>query len=127
MPSLRLTSRAGLWLPPLVYMAVIFYLSSQSAPLPAVTAVVWDKILHLFEYAGLAALLGRAIAGEGLGWPAGFFVAAFLAAAYGATDEYHQLFVPLRSGELRDWLVDVLGACLGAAVVFAFKREASRP
>jgi len=122
MPSLRLTSRVGLWLPPLIYMAVIFYLSSQSAPLPAVTAVVWDKILHLFEYAGLAALFGRALVGEGLGWSASFVVAALLAAAYGATDEYHQLFVPLRSGELRDWLVDVLGASLGAAVVFAFRR-----
>jgi VanZ family protein len=122
MPSLRLTSRVGLWLPPLIYMAIIFYLSSQSAPLPAVTAVVWDKILHLFEYAGLAALFGRALVGEGLGWSASFVVAALLAAAYGATDEYHQLFVPLRSGELRDWLVDVLGASLGAALVFAFKR-----
>jgi VanZ family protein len=103
-------------------MAVIFYLSSQSAPLPAVTAVVWDKILHLFEYAGLAALFGRALLGEGLGWSASFVVAWLLAAAYGATDEYHQLFVPLRSGELRDWIVDVLGASLGAALVSAFKR-----
>jgi len=119
MPSLRLRSRVGLWLPPLIYMAVIFYLSSQSAPLPAVTAVVWDKILHLFEYAGLAALFGRALVGEGLGGSASFVVAALLAAAYGATDEYHQLFVPLRSGESRDWLVDVLGASLGAALVFA--------
>ena len=123
MPRRRLTTRASLWLPPLVYMAVIFYLSSQSAPLPAVTAVVWDKVLHLFEYAGLAALFGRALVGEGLGWSASFVVAALLAAAYGATDEYHQLFVPLRSGELRDWLVDVLGASLGAAVLFAFKRR----
>ena len=123
MPRRRLTTRASLWLPPLVYMAVIFYLSSQSAPLPAVTAVVWDKVLHLFEYAALAALFGRALLGEGLGWAASFVVAALLAAAYGATDEYHQLFVPLRSGELRDWLVDVLGASLGAAVVFAFKRR----
>ena len=123
MPSLRLRSRVALWLPPLIYMAVIFYLSSQSAPLPAVTAVVWDKVLHLFEYAALAALFGRALLGEGLGWAASFVVAALLAAAYGATDEYHQLFVPLRSGELRDWLVDVLGASLGAAVVFAFRRR----
>ena len=123
MPRRGLTTRASLWLPPLVYMAVIFYLSSQSAPLPAVTAVVWDKVLHLFEYAALAALFGRALLGEGLGWAASFVVAALLAAAYGATDEYHQLFVPLRSGELRDWLVDVLGASLGAAVVFAFKRR----
>jgi VanZ family protein len=125
MPRRRLTTRASLWLPPLVYMAVIFYLSSQSAPLPAVTAVVWDKILHIFEYAGLAVLFGRALLGEGLGWAASFVVAALLAAAYGATDEYHQLFVPLRNGDLHDWMVDVIGASLGALI--SVLRAASTP
>jgi VanZ family protein len=110
----RLTTRVSLWLPPVVYMAVIFYLSSQSNPLPQVTAHVWDKLLHAVEYAGLAALLGRALLGEGLGPVTAFAAAALLAAAYGATDEYHQLSVPLRTGDLRDWIVDVIGASLGA-------------
>ena len=110
----RSTSRIGLWLPPVMYMVLIFYLSSQSRPLPQVTAYVWDKFLHAIEYAVLAALFGRALIGEGLGWVASFAAAAVLAAAYGATDEYHQLFVPLRNGDLRDWMVDAAGACLGA-------------
>ena len=114
MPHRRLATRASLWLPPLVYMAVIFYLSSQSDPVPVITARVWDKILHAVEYAGLAVLLGRALLGEGLGALTAFAAAALLAAAYGATDEYHQLFVPLRTGDFHDWMVDAAGACLGA-------------
>src|SRR5205823_8519093 len=58
--------RVLLWLPPLLYMAVIFYLSSQPAPLPALTAHVWDKALHFTEYTVLCALLCRALHGEGL-------------------------------------------------------------
>jgi VanZ family protein len=124
MPDRRLTTRVSLWLPPLVYMALIFYLSSQSNPLPEVTARVWDKILHTIEYAVLAALFARALLGEALGRVASFAAAALLAAAYGATDEYHQLFVPLRNGNLQDWLVDVIGASLGAlaSVVRAARR-----
>ena len=122
----RLTSRVALWLPPLAYMGLIFYLSSQSYPLPEVTAHVWDKLLHAVEYAVLAALLGRALLGEGLGWVTSFAAAALLAAAYGATDEYHQLFVPLRNGDLQDWMVDLAGACLGAlACVLPRRRNPS--
>jgi VanZ family protein len=118
----RLTSRVGLWLPPLAYMALIFYLSSQSNPLPEVTVRVWDKLLHAVEYAVLAALFGRALVGEGQGWVASFAAAALLAAAYGATDEYHQSFVPLRNADVRDWMVDAAGACLGALVCVRAKK-----
>lgn len=56
--------RATLWLPVFVYMALIFHFSSESAPLPALTALVWDKALHLTEYAGLGLLLCRALRGR---------------------------------------------------------------
>ena len=59
--------RATLWVPPLVYMGAIFHLSGESQPLPELTAHVWDKLLHLVEYAGLAVLLFRAVSGEGVG------------------------------------------------------------
>jgi VanZ family protein len=107
-------TRVGLWLPPFAYMALIFYFSSQSDPVPVITAHVWDKALHALEYAGLAALVGRALLGEGLGSLATFLAAVLLTGAYGASDEYHQMFVPLRSADLRDWIADLLGASLGA-------------
>jgi VanZ family protein len=107
-------TRTSLWLPPLAYMALIFYLSAQSDPMRGVTTQVWDKLLHAVEYAALAALFCRALLGEGLGPRATFAAAALLTAAYGASDEYHQMFVPLRNADLQDWIVDCVGGCIGA-------------
>ena len=115
--------RILLWGPPVVYMAAIFHFSSEPAPLPQVTAHVWDKLLHASEYGGLAALFARALAGEGLGWIAAAVLAVVLTSAYGVTDEYHQSFVPTRSSDLRDWSADTLGATLGA---LGFVRVAGR-
>ena len=112
----RLTRRLALWLPPLVYMAVIFGLSSQPNPVPEVTSRVWDKLLHGAEYAALALLFCRALAGEEVAWTMAALAAVLLTSAYGASDEYHQLFVPLRDGNVRDWVADTVGAALGAAV-----------
>jgi VanZ family protein len=97
-------------------MLVVFHLSSESAPLPALTAHVWDKLLHLVEYGGLAALVCRALLGEGLGWLAAVAGAILAASLYGASDEWHQSFVPMREADIRDWMADSLGATAGAVV-----------
>ena len=114
MPSLSLSRRAALWLPPIVYMGVIFHFSSESQPLPALTAHVWDKLLHLIEYGGLGALVCRALLGEGLGWLAAIAGAIVAASLYGASDEWHQSFVPMRDADVRDWVADTLGGSAGA-------------
>ena len=41
---------------------------------------------------------------------------------YAATDEFHQLFVQGRSGELRDILIDSIGALTGILIVMGIKR-----
>jgi VanZ family protein len=105
-----------LWLPPLVYMLLIFHWSSESQPMPVVTAHVWDKLLHFIEYGGLGALYYRALRGEGLGWAGAFAAAAVAAGVYGASDEWHQSFVPLRDSSIRDWFADLLGGAIGAAI-----------
>jgi VanZ family protein len=110
------TKHASLWLPPLIYMAVIFHFSSESNPLPEVTAHVWDKVLHTLEYSGLGLLLCRALAGEGLGRLRAAVIAVALASCWGASDEWHQSFVPLRTPDVRDWLTDNLGAAVGAGL-----------
>ena len=43
MPRPSVSRRAALWLPPLVYVWIVFHLSSESDPLPALTTHVWDK------------------------------------------------------------------------------------
>ena len=107
--------RLLLWGPVLVYMAAIFHFSSQSDPLPAVTAVVWDKALHLTEYAGLGLLLCRALRGEGLGWLQAAALAVAVSSAYGATDEWHQAYVPFRTADRVDWMADTTGGLVGVA------------
>jgi VanZ family protein len=108
--------RISLWGPPLLYMALVFGLSAQSNPLPMLTAHVWDKALHLTEYAMLSALYWRALDGEGCTVRTSTILAVLAASIYGATDEFHQLFVPMRSADVHDWLADSLGALVGVAV-----------
>ena len=75
------------------------------------------KAAHMAEYAALAV-------------PAWLFVSTFeikklwgnilpfvFAAFYAATDEFHQLFVPSRSGQVRDVLIDSVGALLGIVFI----------
>src|SRR4051812_46675236 len=95
----RFSRRAALWVPPLVYMGIIYYLSAQSDPMPRVTAVVWDKLLHFVEYGGLATLFARALLGEGLTVAATIVAAVVLTSAYGASDEIHQSTVPQRQAD----------------------------
>ena len=68
-------------------MALIFHLSSQPDPLPAVTERVWDKALHLGAYAALGLLFFRAFLGEGAAWIAAAALAFAATSAYGASDE----------------------------------------
>jgi VanZ family protein len=111
-----LLHRAWLWLPPLALMALIFQLSSQPDPLPAVTERVWDKALHLGAYAALGLLFFRAFLGEGAGRVAAAALAFGATSAYGASDEWHQLSTPGRQSGLDDWMADTVGGAIGIAI-----------
>ena len=41
---------------------------------------------------------------------------------YAISDEIHQLFVPGRSGQVRDVLIDSAGSLLGIIIVMAFEK-----
>ena len=45
------------------------------------------------------------------------FSAWLTASAYAATDEFHQLFVPGRSGQISDVILDSAGAALGVLLM----------
>lgn len=42
---------------------------------------------------------------------------------YAASDEVHQLFIPGRSGEVRDVLIDTIGSCVGICSYFVIKNK----
>ena len=111
-----------LWGPVVAYMAVIFYVSSEPDVAEVATNLVSDKILHGVEYAVLAVLVVRALLG---GLPrrarGSVIIAAILITiAYGASDEFHQSFVPGRSADWIDLAADAGGACAGAAACWAW-------
>ncbi len=116
-----------LWAPPVIYMLLIFHFSSEPAPLPELTTRVWDKILHAIEYGGLAALFCRAMVGEGVGWLVSVVLALAATSVYGASDEWHQAFVPLRSSEVHDWIADTLGGAVGVAIYSVVGSVFGRP
>jgi VanZ family protein len=108
-------------------MAAIFHFSSESQPLPMLTEHVWDKILHTVEYIGLGVLVFRALCGEGLGLWQSAILTVTIVSAYGASDEWHQSFVPMRSSDVTDWLTDSLAGAIGAAAYVVFQRTRVKP
>jgi VanZ family protein len=106
-----------LWGPVVLQMAVIF--AASSIPdLGALPGGISDKSGHSIGYALLAALLLRALARgrlAGVTWRTAA-AAVLLATLYGASDEFHQMFVPGRSSDRFDVLADFLGAMMGSAI-----------
>ena len=106
------------WFPAIVYVGLIFSLSSiRGNDLPGGFPNL-DKIAHLLEYSLLGLLLGRAIRFTLAGWSrnAAAISTVLLGAAIGVADELYQRHVPGRNSDLRDWIVDV--AAVTAAVLF---------
>jgi VanZ family protein len=110
-------------------MVLIFAASSVSDP-GALPADVSDKTVHLAVYAGLGALVFRALAGGGLrrpGYsPRGAAQAWVVAAAYGASDEWHQAFVPGRTVSAADWVADAAGAAASVVLLVIVARVRAR-
>jgi len=75
------------------------------------------KSAHLAEYFILGALLFRAARGGRGGWRGRWAaVAVALAASVAAVDEWHQLFVPSRTGTAWDVMIDLAGAAAAQLV-----------
>ena len=115
--------------PALLYAGIIFYLSAQSNPLPFLPRALLsqDKLLHVIEYGGFAVLLAWGLSALGLSPARLFALALLLGSAYGASDEFHQYFVPNRECDVFDWAADTVGAGLGAgAAALVLRRRRPR-
>lgn len=76
------------------------------------------KMAHVTAFGILALLVWKAI------WPAkyAYLIAWVIASTYGAIDEWHQTFIPNRSGVLSDVLIDSLGAALALLLLYICRR-----
>ena len=81
---------------------------------------VIGRIAHAGEYAGLTALLYRAVARSGRGRRASL-ISLGLALAYAVFDELYQKFTPGRGFELADVGYDLAGALLSLGLIQVWK------
>lgn len=115
------------WLPLLAWMGIIFWFSSQ--PQPFEMPESWQQELvgkagHVVGYAGLGLLWWRALAAHrSISERRVLALAFFLTVLYAISDEYHQTFVPGRSGSLMDVLIDAAGAGIGLWLLHRWRKR----
>ena len=122
-----------------IWMLVIFLMSSEiagtssarsdeivrtiqsigvNAPADLLTFLV-RKAAHISAYFVLGILLFNLLNEYGLVVKKVIFISIAIAMLYACTDELHQMFIPGRSGEVRDVLIDAAGAAIGVFVCAA--------
>jgi VanZ family protein len=86
------------------------------------------KVGHFTEYAILAALLWRGLRGTfNTADKTILALSAFVvAAAFAASDEFHQSFVPSRTASVHDVMLDCIGALVAVLFCWMFARARSR-
>ena len=136
------------WMPALAWMALIFagstdMLSAEHTSRFIVPFLLWlnpsmsyqtlsaihlfiRKMGHVTEYAILAGLLWRAFRGTfgALSRRTVALCTFVVAAAFAASDEFHQTFTPSRTPSVHDVVIDCTGAVLAIALCFILSRSA---
>lgn len=101
-----------------LYCAAIFILSGIPAErMPDGRFWRFDKLIHAVVYGGLGLLLFRALRMRhpGLGRVGAAAAATLGASLYGASDEWHQSFVPGRHASVLDLIADAAGALIAVS------------
>lgn len=130
----------------ILWMGMIFYFSNQSAIdsgslstgiIRKVLEVVdiskkfdpsgldhlFRKSAHFFVYFILGILVLKALKQSGLGGHRVLIIALIICVLYAISDEFHQTFVPGRSGEIWDVVIDSLGSLLGIILYYYIDKK----
>lgn len=112
-----------LWLPVIAWVTLIFLFSANPNPyklLPDAIEGTWDTFIgitmHFIEYTILAFLLSRALYHHQTTTRKNLLIIILLTMLYALTDEIHQLFVPGRTFQIFDLLIDLLGSITGILI-----------
>ena len=120
-------STIKLRLPVALYTGVIFWLSSESRPIPGIeTFPQIDKVCHFLEYIPLGFLWVRALRHsleekgkqetKKIPWGKICFWTFVAASGTGILDEWYQGSIPGKETDLFDWAADFGGIALGQAL-----------
>lgn len=113
--KIRVRTLSYYWLPVVIYCGLIFVQSSHPMPETIPHWPLKDKLLHFVAYAVLGALCFRALKQGPWEHRRRWIMlwSVLFAGLYGASDEWHQSYVPSRSAELGDLVADFCGAVCG--------------
>ncbi len=104
------------FLPILIWTGFIFLLSNQPT-LPGPELFTWDyvykKSAHMFVYFVLFLLFYRALRMNKVTVVNASFLALAFTFTYALSDEFHQTFIPGRTGTIKDLGYDSLGMFIG--------------
>jgi len=118
---------AGRWLPVAGWMAFIYALSAQpSFPDLGLSDSAKDATevaVHFGLYAMLGFLVSRTVALNGDRSVARIAMVLAVCAAFALSDEWHQSFVPNRTADVVDWIVDLAGAVTGCLLYMRLARR----
>ena len=120
MPNKKTINTITLWLPVFIWCAIIYYLSSipsLKSDLPGQWDFIFRKVAHITEYAVLTFLFFRA-SSKNLNCQKAISYSALFSITFALTDEYHQLFVFGRGGNLGDIFIDSLGVFLAVFLIY---------
>lgn len=106
------------WLPAIGWMAVIFFMSARTGSelnkwFFFIPNLNWG---HLVEYFILGLLVYYALA-RSTRLRRIFIVTVLISTLYGATDEFHQAFVPGRTPDIADLTNDAIGSILAVVLI----------
>ncbi len=112
-----------LWLPALFWAGLLFFLSAQSQ-LPRIGPEFpnKDKVEHFIFYSIFwFCILLPLRYGHGLSLAKAIILAFLITSAYGASDEFHQRFVPHRTCDVLDWMADTFGGFIAASAYWVYE------
>ncbi len=121
---MRKSSSFELWAPVVLSAGLIFIFSSFSFHynwFQKTQKIHLDWLAHIVEYGVFGALVCRAFCAYGFfAQRAGrlFLAVMLVGVLYGASDEFHQSFVPYRDSNPADVAADTVGMTLGAWIWF---------
>ena len=132
---MRRAELVSYWLPAVIWSAVLIAVSGRAGS-SGITARILQlvvpsgsslfeplhylvrKTIHVLAYGTLGALDFRAVRGQRAGWTLRWsIIAVALVLVVASIDEWHQSFVPERTGTPVDVLIDCAGATLAQVIV----------
>ena len=115
------------WIPAAAWMGVIFYFSTLPESATPFRYILSDKVTHAGEYFIFAFLIFFALQKTTqVRFSTSFWITLAWIAAYGLSDEIHQLYVPTRQFDVADLAADVSGMVVLFSILWVLQKSGER-